>query len=449
MQGAAPPLWRKFLAFLAPLIATNVLQALSGTLNNIYLGRMLGTEALAAAVAFFPLLMFLIALVIGLGTGSSILVGQAWGAKKTEVVLRVAGTSLAGAAVLGVAIAVLGFLGVDWMLAALRTSPAVLPQAVAYAHVMLLALPLVFLAIVASSLLRGVGDTVTPLRMLLVITAFTMLLTPFLIRGLPGVGPLGVKSAAWAVVAGHLASLGWVAWHLTRRGHVFAWPAVSPHLRFDGALLRQVVRLGTPTGLFFITGSLADIALLSLVNAHGVQATAAWGAVNQVMAYVQFPAVSISIATSVFAAQAIGGDRLDEVGHVTRIGLGMNLALTGGLALVMALGAPWVVQLFIVDPAVIELASKVLYVTVWGSMLFGMASVFSGVMRAAGTVRVPTIISLSCLALLMFPLGWLFDRTLGLRWIWLAYPATYGTGLVLQALYFHGVWQRGPIRKLV
>ena len=70
-------------------------------------------------------------------------------------------------------------------------------------------------------------------------------------------------------------------------------------------------------------------------------------------------------------------------------------------------------------------------------------------MRAAGTVRVPTIISLSCLALLIFPLGWWFDRTLGLRWIWLAYPATYGTALVLQALYFHGVWRKRPIRKLV
>jgi putative MATE family efflux protein len=443
------PLWKRFLAFLAPLIATNVLQALSGTLNNIYLGRMLGTEALAAAVAFFPLLMFLIALVIGLGTGSSILVGQAWGAKKTGVVLRVAGTSLSGALVLGLVIALLVWLGIDAMLAGLRVAPSVLPQAVAYAHVMLLALPLMFVSIVAISLLRGTGDTVTPFRLLLVSTAVTMVLTPFLIRGLPGIGPLGVTGAAWAVVAANACSLGWLAWHLTRRRHVFAWPALRAHFGFDGALLRQVVRLGTPTGLFFVTGSLADIALLSLVNAHGVHATAAWGAVNQVMAYVQFPAMSISIAASVFAAQAIGGDRLPEVRDVTRIGLAMNLALTGGLALLVALGAHGAVRLFIADEAVVDLAAKVLHVTVIGSVLFGMASVFSGVMRAAGTVRVPTTISLSCLALLLYPLGWWFDRTLGLRWIWLAYPATYGTALALMAAYFHGVWRKRPIRKLV
>ncbi|KQT10497.1 MATE family efflux transporter [Ramlibacter sp. Leaf400] len=443
-RGDAGPLWTRFLAFLAPLVLTNVLQALSGTLNNIYLGRMLGTSALAAAVAFFPLLMFLIALVIGLGTGSTILVGQAWGAHKHDVVRRVAGTTLAGAVVLGVVIMGLGFLGIDRMLQGLRTPAAVLPQAVAYAHVLLLALPALFVSIVAASLLRGVGDTVTPLRMLAITTLFSMLLTPALIRA-----GAGVASAAWAVLAGNVAGLLWLAWHLSRRHHVLAWSTLVPHLRFEGPLLRQVVRLGIPTGLFFTVGSLADIALLSLVNAHGVHATAAWGAVNQVMAYVQFPAMSIAIASSVFAAQAIGGGRLAQIAQVTRIGLGMNLAITGGLALLVALLARPAASLFLTDAGVVALAASVLRIMVVGSVLFGMASVFSGIMRAAGTVRVPTAISLGCLALLVFPLGWLFDRTLGLRWIWLAYPATYGVGLLLQAAYFHGVWKRQPIRSLV
>lgn len=449
--AAAPaaPLWTRFLAFLAPLVLTNVLQALSGTLNNIYLGRLLGTEALAAAVAFFPLLMFLIALVIGLGTGSSILVGQAWGAKKLDVVRRVAGTTLAGALVLGFAIMVLGFLGIGRMLEALRTPAAVLPQAVAYAHVMLLALPALFVSIVAASLMRGVGDTVTPLRVLAITTAFPMALTPALIRGWLVLPPLGVASAAWAILAGNLCGLAWLAWHLSRRHHVLAWSTLAPHLRFEWPLLRQVARLGIPTGLFFTVGSLADIALLSLVNAHGVQATAAWGAVNQVMAYVQFPAISISIAASVFAAQAIGAGRLEQLRDVTRIGLGMNLVLTGGLALAAALLARRAAGLFVTEAEVIELAASVLHIMAASSILFGMASVFSGVMRAAGTVRVPTAISLGCLAVLVFPLGWLFDQALGLRWIWLAYPATYGTALLLQAAYFHGVWKRRPIRSLV
>ncbi|WP_332812969.1 MATE family efflux transporter [Ramlibacter sp.] len=445
----AAPLWTRFLAFLAPLVLTNVLQALSSTLNSIYLGRMLGTAALAAAVAFFPLLMTLIALVIGLGTGSSILAGQAWGARKPEVVQRVAGTTLAGAAALGIVVMATGLLAIGPVLQGLRTPPEVLPQAVAYARVMLLALPALFLSIVAAALLRGVGDSVTPMKALLVTTACTMVLTPALIRGWIGLPPLGVASAAWAVLAGNLASLAWLGRHLARRQHVLAWRALAPHLRFEGALLRQVARLGIPTALFFITGSLADLALLSLVNAHGLHATAAWGAVGQVTAYVQFPAMSISIAASVFAAHAIGAGRLPQLREVTRIGLGMNLALTGGLALLVAVLARPAAGLFVDDAAVVDLASAALRLTVIGSVLFGMASVLSGVMRATGTVRVPTLITIGCLALLMAPLGWAFGRAFGLPWIWLAYPATYGIGLSLQAAYFFGAWSRRPVRALV
>ncbi len=189
--------------------------------------------------------------------------------------------------------------------------------------------------------------------------------------------------------------------------------------------------------------------LLSLVNSYGSQATAAWGAVNQVMAYVQFPAMTIAIAASVFAAQAIGAGRLHEVDHVVRVGLWMNLLLTGGLAVVALLAAPYAVALFLKDQEVIKLAASLLHITVWGSIAFGMGSVFTGVMRAAGTVRVPTTISLGCLAFLLFPIAWTFQRELGVKGIWVTYPATYSIALVLQAMYFFGVWKRRPIRRRV
>ncbi|CAA9402895.1 MAG: hypothetical protein AVDCRST_MAG51-979, partial [uncultured Ramlibacter sp.] len=181
------PLWPKFLVFLTPLVLTNVLQALSGTLNNVYLGRMLGTHALAAAVVFFPILMLLVSFVIGLGTGSSILVGQAWGAKNLDKVRQAAGTALVGAAGLGIAVAAIGQVCIAPLLEALRTPPDVLAQAVAYARVTLLALPVIFISIMAAALLRGMGDTFISLRSLVITTTCSMLLTPALIRGWLGI----------------------------------------------------------------------------------------------------------------------------------------------------------------------------------------------------------------------------------------------------------------------
>lgn len=443
------PLPVRYLAFLAPLVLTNVLQALAGTVTTIYLGQLLGTRSLAAAVSFFPLLMCCISFVIGLGAGASVLVGQAWGARDMDKVRRVAGTVLVGALALSCIVGGIGIVGIAPLLRVLGTAPEVLPEAVAYARVLLLAMPALFLHLLASALLRGTGDTVTPLRALLVASGLWIALTPALILGWLGLPRLGTVSAAWASMAGNIAAVAWLAWHLHRRRHLLAFAALRPYLRFDRALLRTVVRLGIPTGLFFVTLSVADVLLLSLVNRHGAHATAAWGAVNQVMAYVQFPAMSIAIAASVFAAQAIGAGELHEVDHVTRVGLWLNLLLTGGLAVVMALAARFAVGLFTQDGEVIALATTLLHVTVWGSIAFGMASVFSGVMRAAGTVRAPTMISLGCIAFLMYPLAWLFQRAMGIKGVWVSYPVTYGCALVLQALYFYGVWKRQPLRRLV
>lgn len=449
VNPAEQTLPRRFLLFLGPLVLTNVLQALSGTLNHIYLGRMLGAQAMASAVSFFPVFMLLIAFVIGLGTGASILVGQARGARQMDKVRQVSGAVLWGGVLLGLVLALLGVGLAPRLLQALGIPPEIRGEAVAYARVMLGGLPVFFASMLAAAALRGMGDTVTPLRMLMVSCVTTAVLTPGLIKGWFGMPSLGVASAAWGSVAGALLSLVWLAWHLERTGDTLAPRTLVAYLRPDAKVLRTVARLGIPTGLFFITGSLADLALLLLVSRHGVHATAAWGAVNQAMTYALFPAMSISIAASVFAAQAIGAGQLTQVARVARVGLLMNLVLTGTLALLVALLAPQVAALFVKDLAVIELVTQALRIAVWGAVIFGLASVFSGVMRAAGTVRVPTAISLGCLALLLFPLGWAFGVAFGLPFIWLTYPVTYACALLLQAAYFHGIWKARPISKLV
>jgi putative MATE family efflux protein len=443
------PLPLRFLTFLLPLILTNVVQVLSGTLSNIYLGQLIGLKAMAAAASFFPVLMVFIAFFIGLGSGASVLVGQASGARDEEKLRRIAGSVLLFAVTLGIGLAVLGVLSIGAVLRRMGTPADILPDATAYGQILLAGLPMPFTYMMIGSILRGTGDSVTPLRALLVTVGTSLVLTPALILGWLGLPPLGVLGAAVAAVIGPTMALAWLLWYQGRRKHLVSWHSLRGHLRFDGPLLRTVVRLGIPSGLFAITSSLADVALLSLVNQHGSNATAAWGAVSQVMTYVMFPAMSIAIASSVFAAQAIGANQLHEVAHVTRVGLWMNLLLTGSLAVLVALLAPWAAALFLKDPEVVAFTASLLRITAWGAIAFGMASVFTGVMRAAGTVRVPTMISLGCILFLVYPVASALQQTMGVKGIWASYPVTYGCALLLQALYFFGVWKRKPLRKLV
>ncbi len=101
-------LWKTFLVFLLPLIATNILQNLSGTINTVFVGQMMGVNAIAAVAVFFPILFCLMAFVIGLSAGSTVLVGQAWGAQNFEKVRSVVGSTLFMTLIGGSIIAALG-----------------------------------------------------------------------------------------------------------------------------------------------------------------------------------------------------------------------------------------------------------------------------------------------------------------------------------------------------
>jgi len=446
----AKALWRTYLAFLAPMMLANILQALSGTINNIYLGQMIGVRALAAASVSFPLVFFFIAFIIGLGAGASVLIGQAYGARQHEKVKAIAGTALTVALVAGLAIALFGGVFTRPLLVLLGTPPDILADAVSYARIMLIAMPGLFVFLLLTSMMRGVGDTVTPLYALGLSTAVGLVVTPALIRGWFGLPHMGVASGACAAVLSFVLALVWLAWHMRRRQHALAPDAVLiRHLWIDWEILKKVLRIGVPTGVQMIIISLSEVAVLSFVNQYGSNATAAYGAVNQILSYVQFPVLSIAISASILGAQAIGAGHGDRLGAIARTGLQMNLVLTGGLILLAYLFSRTIIGFFITSEPVIELAQTLLHITLWSSIVMGFSSVLSGVMRASGTVLVPTAISIFAIAFVEVPVAYLLSRKIGINGIWIAYPVAFVTMLALQTSFYRLVWRNKPVHRLV
>jgi len=432
------------------MMLSNILQSLFGTINGIYIGQMIGVDALAAVSVFFPIMFFFIAFVMGLSSGASVLIGQAWGAGNTQKVKAVAGTTLSVALLLAMLIAISGGLFSRQLLIALATPPGILEAANSYARIMMMAMPLTFVFILLTSMMRGVGDTVTPLLALAISTAIGLAATPTLIRGWLGLPQLGVASAAWASAISSCLTLLWLNFQLRRRKHALAfdiifWRAMRP----NGALLRTVLRLGIPAAIGMVVMSLAELVLLGLVNSFGSNATAAYGAVNQVMSYVQFPALSIAISVSIFGAQAIGRGDAGQVGPIVRTGLQMNVLLTGGLVALGYLFSRALMSLFITDSAVIELAQGLLHIVLWSSVLFGMATVFSGIMRASGTVWTPLLISIFAIAGIEVPSAIVLSRMIGIEGVWIAYPITFGAMCLLQMSFYLLVWRKRAIARLI
>ncbi|MEO8297482.1 MAG: MATE family efflux transporter [Burkholderiales bacterium] len=446
----AGPLWRIYLAFLAPMVLSNILQGLSGTVNGIYIGQMLGTHALAAVSGMFPIVFFFISLVIGLGAGASVLIGQAWGAREPAKVKAIAGTSLALGTLIGLVAAVLGIVFAREALQALGTPADVLDDAASYARVMMLILPLLMVFILYTQLLRGVSDTVSPLMALLLSTGVGLLLTPALIRGWLGLPPMGIRSAAVAGLVANALALAFLLLRLRRTRSVLALDGeLMAALRLDGALLARVMRIGLPTGVQMVVISLSELVILTLVNRYGSQATAAYGAVTQIVNYVQFPALSIAITASVLGAQAIGAGRAERLGAILRTGLWLNLGVTGALVLLGYALSHHLLGFFLTQPQVLAQADHLLHIMLWSLLVFGFQATVGGIMRASGVVMVPVAISILCIVAVQLPAAYLLQGRFGLEGVWMAFPVAYLAMLALQSGYYRLVWRYKKIERLV
>ena len=449
-ESTARPLWRSFLAFLAPMVLSNILQSLSGTINGVFIGQMLGTRSLAAIAGMFPIVFFFISLVIGIGAGASVLIGQAWGAREPHKVKAIAGTALGLGIALGIAVALVGGIFTDAMLRVLGTPPDVLPEARSYARVMMLGMSGLMVFLLATQLMRGVGDTVTPLLALVISTSVSCIATPAFIRGRFGLPQLGATSAAAAVVISYTTSLIFLVFFMRAKKHPLAPDAeLLRDLRINPRLLKVVLRIGLPTGVQMIVLSLAEVVLVKIVNGFGSDAIAAYGAVNQVVNYVQFPALSIAITASILGAQAIGAGRGHRLGAITRTGLALNAVITGTLIVVGYLFSRHLVSLFITSEPVVEIAQVLLHIMLWSSFVFGFSATIGGVMRSSGTVVVPTAISILCIIVIELPAAYLLSRQFGLDGVWIAYPITFFCMLLLQASYYQFFWKKKKIERLV
>ncbi len=444
------PMWQIMLVFLVPLMISNILQSASQTFASIFLGRMIGVNALAAVSAVFPVVFLMFSFLIGIASGSTVLIGQAYGARDEHRVKKVAGTVLGATMIFAVVIAVVGPLISPWMLQALGTPAVILQDSDAYTRVIFLTAPIIFPYLVYTTFLRGVGDSQTPLYFLIVSSVLAVFFTPAFIQGWFGLPHLGVVSAAVSGLIANLVGLVGLLVLLARRNSPLKFDLeMARDMVPDPMILWNVIRIGVAAGIQVIMVSLAEIAIIGFVNRYGPHATAAYGAVNQIVNYVQFPAISISIAASIFGAQCIGAKREDKLGGVIRSAVALNYVVVGMLIVICYAIATPLLQLFITDPDTVQTAHQLLMITLWSYVILGNSAVLNGVMRSSGTVLVPTLNGLVGIWLVEVPVAYFCMRYFGLPGVWVGYPAFYCFVLCAQYTYYTLFWKKKTHERLV
>ncbi|MEH7464422.1 MATE family efflux transporter [Bacillus thuringiensis] len=438
--------------FLIPLLLSNVLQSLGQLFGMVVVGRWLGINELAAISAFFPLFFLLISFVIGIGSGSSILIGQAFGARNEDRLKAIVGTTLTFTFVLGAILAVVGSMFAMDIMRLVGTPENVIHISVHYARILFISMPVLFLYFAYTTFMRGAGDSKTPFYFLIVSTGLNMAFLPILIFGWLGLPKLGVYGAAYASVISTIVTFIILLVYLRKTKHPLQFDAtVRKYLHMDGDLLKLLLRLGIPASINMILVSLSEIAVISFVNRFGSDATAAYGVVNQVASYVQMPAVSLGITVSIFAAQSIGANQFDRLQKVIRAGLVMNYVIGGILISFIYLFSKQILALFLTSQNTIDIAHSLIMITLWSYLIFGHAQIIGATMRASGTVLWPTIFAVISIWLVEVPVAYFlsYHTSLGIKGIWVGYPAAFIVSLLLQYGYYRLSWKKKRITRLI
>jgi len=442
IEGAIAP---TLFFFTLPILASNVLQSLNGSVNSIWVGHYLGEAALTATSNANTILFFLLTLVFGVGMAATILVGQSVGARDVAQAKRVVGTSATFFVVGSLIIAALGGVATQPLLAVMQTPPDAMPYATAYLRIIFAAIPFLFAYTFLMMVLRGAGDSKTPFFFLVLSVLLDIALNPLLIFGAGPIPRLGIAGSALATLIAQVVSLASLLVHLYRARH-FLWlhGAEWRLLRPDPRLLRALIVKGLPMGLQMIVLSGASIAVISLVNRFGSQTTAAYGAALQLWNYIMMPALAVGMAASSMAAQNVGARRWDRVRRTALTGVLFNVLMTGALVVILYLFNRAALSLFLPDGSdALALAQHINAIVVWSFVLFGISMVLGGVVRSTGAAVPPLIVLFVSLWLIRLPLAVALMGPWQADGIWWSFPVGAGVSAVLMWLYYrYGGWRR-------
>lgn len=442
-QGSIP---RHLITFSIPMLLGNLLQTFYNTVDSIWVGRFLGPEALAAVSVSFPIVFLLVAFTTGLSMAASVMVAQYFGAKEDKEVQRTATASTVLLTLLGLGLMVIGLSVHRGMLALIRTPSGIMELATSYLFFFLLGLPFMFLYNNIGSVLRGAGDSKTPLLLLVYATLLNIVLDPLLILGVPPFPRLGVAGAAIATTVSQGVSAIWGTVILKReKFFVFERSYILPCASF----VRMLFRLGLPAGAQQTIVSLGHLAMMSIVNGFGKTVVAAFGAATRVDQFSFLPAMSFSIAISSLAGQNVGAQNFTRAREVARWGA----IVAGGFAIpvsvVVFAFAPELIRIFTTDPEVIRIGVEYLRIVSLSYVPFALMFAYNGFLRGAGDTFQTMVNTLLTLWLVRIPVAKLLSLTsLAERGIWVSFVAGPVAGYLIAYLYYlSGKWETKVITR--
>ncbi|HZJ68847.1 MAG TPA: MATE family efflux transporter [Candidatus Eisenbacteria bacterium] len=388
------------LKFSIPLIIGNFAQQLYSTIDSIIVGRVV-PGGLAAIGATFPIINFSILFFAAIATGAGVMVSQYYGARDQDRLALTVGNTLT---LIFLSTLILSSVAIPLskpFLQLINTPDDIINMATGYLQITFLGILGSAYFNIGSGILRGVGDSVTPLFFLLISTILNTILDIVFVWN----WGWGVEGAAWATIISQAISAVLCLTQIYRSPRInkLQKKDIKPNFK----LIKELIRLGIPAGITQGLFSLAMLMVQNLVNLMGTMVIEANTMVIRLDGFAMMPNMTFGMAATTFTGQNIGAKKLDRVGAGTKTVSRLAFGVSIFLSVLLVIFGKQAFALFTKDPAIIDLAYKMMLVLVVGYIAFSQNSILGGVMRGAGDTLTPMWIALFTTIVLRVPLAYL------------------------------------------
>lgn len=383
-QGKIVPL---LLKFSAPLLLGNLFQQFYNTFDTFIVGRVIGSQALAAIGSTSHFVNTVINFFNGLAIGAQVVISQFFGAKNYPGLKKAINTTIFSSLIFSLFVTVIQINISPFILRLISTPPDVLVQANQYLKIYFLGTVALTLYNMGSGILRALGDSTRAL-IFLVISSVSNIILDILFVVLLG---KGIAGAAYATVLSELLSAILVIISLQRLEVKMRLELKHPQIDF--LILKKIMKLGLPGAISSSITSFSNTFMQKYINYFGTSCMAGWAIFSKFDQFAILPMHSLASGATTFVAQNYGAKKSERIRDGIKKSFILNFSVISILSLLLIFQANFFASLFSDDTEVIYFAERFIYLTAPFFVLCGFSMLFSNVMRGFGIAFRPTIIT--------------------------------------------------------
>ncbi len=424
--------------FSLPMLLSSLFQQLYNIVDSIVAGKFIGVNALAAVGASYPITALFIAVAVGSSMGCSVVVAQIFGSKKYTTMKSAISTAIISLTSLSIILTILGSIFCKPLMRLLHTPENIFSDSALYLQIYISGIIFLFLYNTATAIFNGLGDSKTPLYLLIFSSIFNIILDLVFVITFK----MGVSGVAWATfIAQGLSSILAIVCLIMRLRKI---EVTEKYPYFSSYILKRISRIAIPSIMQQSFISIGQICVQGLVNSYGAIVVAGYSAAFRVHTIALTSMSTMSSALSSFTAQNIGAKKISRVKEGYKAAVAITLSICGGILILFLILAPKLIGLFVDSSEsidVINVGTEFLRTLAPFYLVVGLKMVCDGVLRGAGAMKDFMFATFSDL-ILRVALSFILASIIGYSGIWWAFPLGWIIGTALSVyFYYKGTWK--------